>query len=62
MPSFKQGIIKYHFWIFGMTWSGIETLFPGPLAKAQLIKANGPVQKEKKLLKEKNNNKDERYY
>ena len=24
MLSVKQGGIKYHFWVFGMTWSGIE--------------------------------------
>ena len=23
--SVKQGGIKYHFWVFGMGWSGIET-------------------------------------
>ena len=30
--SVKQGHIKYHFWVFGMTWSGIEPQSPGPLA------------------------------
>ena len=24
MLSIKQGDIQYHFWVFGMTWSGIE--------------------------------------
>ena len=33
----KQGGIKYHFWVFGMTRPGIEHQPPGPLAN------NGPV-------------------
>ena len=37
MLSVKQEHIKYHFWIFGMTWRGIETPSPGLLAKALLI-------------------------
>ena len=36
MLSVKQGGIKYHFWVFGMTWPGIE---PGPLANPLLRKA-----------------------
>ena len=28
----KQGGIKYHFWVFGMTRLGIEPRSPGPLA------------------------------
>ena len=31
MLSVKQGGIKYHFWVFGMTWPGIERRCPGPL-------------------------------
>ena len=30
--SVKQGGIKYHFWVFGMTRRGVEPRFPGPLA------------------------------
>ena len=31
--SVKQGSIKYHFfWVFGMTWPGIEPRSPRPLA------------------------------
>ena len=32
MLSVKQGGIKYHFWVFGMTRPGIEPRSPGPLA------------------------------
>ena len=32
MLSVKQGGIKYHFWVFGMTRPGIERRSPGPLA------------------------------
>ena len=32
MPSVKQGGIKYHFWVFGMTRHGIGPKSPGPLA------------------------------
>ena len=28
----KQGGIKYHFYVFGMTWPGIEPRSSGPLA------------------------------
>ena len=31
--SVKQGGIKYHFWVFGMTRSGSVPRFPRPLAK-----------------------------
>ena len=31
MLSVKQGSIKYHFWIFGITWPGIELHSTGPL-------------------------------
>ena len=31
MLSVKQGSIKYHFWVFGMTRPGIEPRSPGPL-------------------------------
>ena len=30
MLSVKQGGIKYHFWVFGMTRPGTETQSPGP--------------------------------
>ena len=32
MLSVKQGGIKYHFWVFGMTWPGIEIRSSWPLA------------------------------
>ena len=32
MLSVKQGGIKYHFWVFGMTQPGIEPWSPRPLA------------------------------
>ena len=32
MLSVKQGSIKYHFKVFGMTRFGLETRFPGPLS------------------------------
>ena len=32
MLGVKQGGIKYHFWVFGMTRPGIEPRSPGPLA------------------------------
>ena len=31
MLSIKQGGIKYHFWVFGITRPEIEPLSPGPL-------------------------------
>ena len=37
MLSVKQGGIKYHFWVFGMTRPGIEPRFPGPLANTLTI-------------------------
>ena len=37
MLSVKQGGIKYHFWVFGMTPPGVETRSPGPLANTLLI-------------------------
>ena len=36
MWSVKQGSIKYHFWVFGMTETGIEPRFSGPLTNTQL--------------------------
>ena len=36
--SVKQGGIKYHFWVFGMTRLGIEPQSPGPLANTLLIR------------------------
>ena len=46
MLSVKQGRIRYHFWVFGMTRLGIEPHYPGPLANTLLMSrvfANGPV-------------------
>ena len=37
MLSVNQYGIMYHFWVLGMTWSGIEPWSPGPLAKTQLV-------------------------
>ena len=37
MLSVKQGGIKYHFWVFGMIWPGIEPRSPGPLANTLTI-------------------------
>ena len=34
----KQGGIKYHFWVFGMTRPGIKPRPPEPLANTQLIR------------------------
>ena len=36
--AFKQGGIKYHFWVFGMTRPGIELRSPGSLAKTLLMR------------------------
>ena len=38
MQSVKQGGIKYHFGVFGMTQPGIEPRSPGPLANILLIR------------------------
>ena len=38
MLSVKQCGIKYHFWVFGLTWPGIETWSTGPLKNTQLIR------------------------
>ena len=38
MLNVKQAGIKYHFWVFGMSRRGIETVFPGSLAKTQLVR------------------------
>ena len=38
MLSAKQGGIKCHFWVFGMTRPGIKPWFPGPLANTLLIR------------------------
>ena len=37
MLSIKQGSIKYHFWVFGMTQPGMEPRSPSPLANTQTI-------------------------
>ena len=34
----KQGSIKYHFWVFGMTQPGIEPWSPGALVNTLLIR------------------------
>ena len=38
MLSVKQGGIKYHFWVFGMTRLRIEPRSPGPLVNTLLIR------------------------
>ena len=38
MLSAKQGCNKYHFLVFGMTRTGIESRSPGPLAYDLLIR------------------------
>ena len=37
--SVKQGCIKYHFLVFGMTRPGFEPWFPGPLANTLLFQS-----------------------
>ena len=37
MLHVKQGGIKYHFWVFGMTRPGVELRSPGPLANSLTI-------------------------
>ena len=37
MLSIKQGSIKYHFWVFGITWPGIEPCFVEPLTNILTI-------------------------
>ena len=39
MLSVKQGGTNYNFWVFSMTWPGIEPLSPGPLANTLLIRS-----------------------
>ena len=41
MVSVKQGGIKYHFWVFGMTGSGIEPQSPETLVNTLFIKLVG---------------------
>ena len=38
MLSDKQGGIKYYFWIFGISWPGIEPRLSGPLVNTLLIR------------------------
>ena len=38
MPCVKQGGIKYHFWVFGMTRPGNDPCSRGPLANTLLIR------------------------
>ena len=40
MLNVKQGGIKYHFKVFGMTRPGIEPQAPGPLVNILLIRPN----------------------
>ena len=40
MLSVKQGAIKYHFWVFGMTQPGIEPQSPGPIYEQIIDKLN----------------------
>ena len=44
MLSVKQGDIKHHFWVFGITRPGIEPRFTGLLALTLLIVLNTTVQ------------------
>ena len=37
MSNVKQGGIKYHFWVFGITRLGVEPWSPGPLAKTGFL-------------------------
>ena len=48
MLSIKQGGIKYHFWVFGLTWPGNEPRSPGPLVSI-ISKVNLIAQLEFKL-------------
>ena len=41
MMTIKQGGVKYHFWVFGMTWLGIEPQSSGPLENTLLIRPMG---------------------
>ena len=47
MLSVQQGNIKYHFWVFGMTWPCIEPRFPGPLANTL---TSMPVREKERFL------------
>ena len=42
MLSVKQEGIKYHFWVFGMTRSGIELGSPGLISKLLNAALKGP--------------------
>ena len=37
MQSFKQGSIKYNFWVFGMTPPGIEPRSPEQLTNTEFL-------------------------
>ena len=53
MLSVKQGGIKYNFfWVFGMTWPGIESRSPRPLANTLTIMPMSSTIKQKKSKKE----------
>ena len=43
MQSVKQGNIKYHFWVFGMTLPRIEPPVSRTIGEHSTHKANGPV-------------------
>ena len=49
MLSVKQGGIKYHFGVFGMTQPGIETQSPVPLANT-LTKQKTPKKNKQSTL------------
>ena len=49
--SVKQGGIKYHFWVFGMTRPRIETQAPQPLVNTLLIRPKWNINKKYKINK-----------
>ena len=52
MLCVKQGSMKYHFWLFGMTWNGIEPPFAAPEANTlnQFSRYDAQPQKTKIFL------------
>ena len=44
MLSLKQGGIKYHFWVLGVTQPVIEPRYPRPLGNIQLIMPSNPAE------------------
>ena len=49
MQIVKQGGIKYHFLVFGMTPLGIEPRSPGPMANTLLIRPIY-IEREREIL------------